>query len=81
MEGWRGGASSVNQAEDCVGKLRNGEVRYPLCNYRVVNPGLDAAQFDSFDSDDEATDPIEDEHHALCLLWLCVCQTAFSGSL
>ena len=37
----------------------------PLCNYRVVNPGLDAAQFDSFDSDDEATDPIEDEHHAI----------------
>ena len=37
----------------------------PLCNYRVVNPGLDAAQFDSFDSDDEADDPIEDEHHAI----------------
>ena len=36
-----------------------------LCNYRVVNPGLDAAQFDSFDSDDEAADPIEDEHHAI----------------
>ena len=38
----------------------------PLCNYRVVNPGLDAAQFDSFDSDDGAADPIEDEHHAIC---------------
>ena len=36
-----------------------------LCNYKVVNPGLDAAQFDSFDTDDEATDPIEDEHHAI----------------
>ena len=37
----------------------------PLCNYQVVNPGLDAAHFDSFDSDDEAADPIEDEHHAI----------------
>ena len=37
----------------------------PLCNYRVVNPGLDAAQSDSFDFDDEAADPIEGEHHAI----------------
>ncbi len=27
-----------------------------------MNPGLPAAQFDSFDSDEDADDPIEDEH-------------------
>ena len=37
----------------------------PLCNYRAVNPGLDAAQFDSFDSDDEAADLVEDQHFAI----------------
>ena len=28
-----------------------------------MNPGLPADQFDSFDSDEESTDPVEDEHH------------------
>ena len=46
------------------GTLRENR-NYPLCIYRVVNPGLDAVQFDSFDSDDEAADPIEDEYHAI----------------
>ena len=36
-----------------------------MCNYRVLNPGLPAAQFDSFDSDEDADDPIEDEHHVI----------------
>ena len=44
----------------------------PLCNFRVVNLDLDVAQFDSFDSDDDATDPIEDEYHAF-LLTLAMC--------
>ncbi len=30
----------------------------------MINPGLPAAQFDTFDSDEHADDPIEDEHHA-----------------
>ncbi len=34
-----------------------------MCNHRVLNPGLPAAQFNSFDSDEDADDPIEDEHH------------------
>ena len=37
----------------------------PACNYKIVNPGLDDAYFDSFDSDDDAPDPIEDEHHVI----------------
>ncbi len=36
-----------------------------MCNHRVLNPGLPAAQFDSFDSDEDAADPIEDEHHVI----------------
>ena len=35
----------------------------PACSYKWVNPGLPADQFDSFDSDEESTDPVEDEHH------------------
>ncbi len=51
-----------------------------MCNHRVLNPGLPAAQFDSFDKD--ASDPIRDEHSCyLCLFWLCVCQTAVSDYL
>ena len=34
-------------------------------NHRVLNPGLPAAQFDSFDSDEDADDPIEDDHHVV----------------
>ena len=36
-----------------------------MCNHRVLNLGLPAAQFDSFDSDEDADDPIEDEHHVI----------------
>ena len=38
-----------------------------MCNHRVLNPGLPAAQFDSFDSDEDADidEPIEDEHHVI----------------
>ena len=35
----------------------------PACSYKRVNPGLPADHFDSFDSDEESTDPVEDEHH------------------
>ena len=37
----------------------------PMCPRRIVNPGLPTAQFDSFDSDEEDVDPIEDEHHMI----------------
>ena len=37
----------------------------PACSYKCVNPGLPADQFDSFDSDEESTDPVEDEHHVI----------------
>ncbi len=36
-----------------------------MCNHRVSSPGLSAAQLDSFDSDEDADDPIEDEHHVI----------------
>ncbi len=31
----------------------------------MLNPGFPAAQFDSFDADEDADDPIEDEHHVV----------------
>ena len=37
----------------------------PACSQKCVNPGLPADQFDSFDSDEESTDPVEDEHHVI----------------
>ncbi len=36
-----------------------------MCNHRVLNPGLPADQFDSFDSDEDAEDPIENENHVI----------------
>ncbi len=36
-----------------------------LFYHRVLYPGLPAAPFDSFDSGEDADDPIEDEHHVL----------------
>ena len=37
----------------------------PACSYKCVNPGLPADQFDSFDSVEESTDSVEDEHHVI----------------
>ena len=37
----------------------------PMCIHRVTNPGLPAAQFDSFDSEEESVDPVEDEFHMI----------------
>ena len=36
-----------------------------MCSHRIVNPGLAPENFDSFDSDDESSDPVDDEHHAI----------------
>lgn len=46
----------------------------PMCSHRVKNPGLPAAYFDSFDSDEEGSDPVEDEHHMIfeCSGYVCV---------
>ncbi len=38
---------------------------FQMCNHRVLKPGLPAAQFDTFDSDEDAYDTIEDEHHVM----------------
>lgn len=36
-----------------------------MCTHRIINPGLPPEEFDAFDSDEECSDPIEDEHHAI----------------
>ncbi len=33
-----------------------------MCAHVFMNPGLPEQQFDSFDSDKEVADPVEDEH-------------------
>ena len=47
-----------------------------MCNHHVANPGIPAAWFDSFDSDEDAPDPIEDEHHVIfsCSGYVCARQ-------
>ena len=41
------------------------DITCPMCSHRIINPGLAPEYFDSFDSDDESIDPVEDEHHAI----------------
>ena len=37
----------------------------PMCTHGIINPGLPPEEFDAFDSDEECSNPIEDEHHAI----------------
>ena len=37
----------------------------PVCVGRITNPDIPADCFEAFDSDKDAPDPIEDEHHAI----------------
>ena len=37
----------------------------PMCVGKITNPDVLADCFDAFDSDEDAPDPIEDEHHAI----------------
>ena len=46
-------------------KLERKDRPCPMCSHRIINPGLAPEYFDSFDSDDESSDPVEDEHHAI----------------
>ena len=46
-------------------KLDRKDRTCPMCTHRIINPGLPPEQFDAFDSDDDSSDPIEDEHHAI----------------
>ena len=36
-----------------------------MCSHKIVNPGLAPENFDSFDSDDESSEPVDDEHRAI----------------
>ena len=37
----------------------------PICFFKLKNPGLPPECWDAFDSDDESSGRIEDEHHAI----------------
>ena len=36
-----------------------------MCSHVIANPGLAPENLDSFDSDAESSDPVNDEHHAI----------------
>lgn len=47
-------------------QLRQEDRTCPVCPFHVEKPeGVPDSHFDSYDSDPEASDPIEDEHHAI----------------
>ena len=46
-------------------KLERIDSTCPMCSHRIVNPGLAPECCDSFDPDDESSDPVEDKHHAI----------------
>ena len=46
-------------------KLERTDRTCPMCSHRIINPGLAPEYFDSVVSDDESSDPVEDEHHAI----------------
>ena len=37
----------------------------PICSFKLTNPGLPPECWDAFDSDDENSGDVEDEHHAI----------------
>ena len=36
-----------------------------MCSHRIFIPGLAPESFDSLNADDESSDPVEDDHHAI----------------
>ena len=45
-----------------------------MCPEKISNPGIPAQYFDAFDSDEEACEAVEDEHHMIfdCSGYICV---------
>ena len=48
-----------------TGRHKNIDRSCPASSHKCVNSGLPANRFDSFDSDEESSDPVEDEHHVI----------------
>ena len=46
-------------------KLAKQDRTCPMCSFKLTNPGLAPECWDAFDSDDECSAHIEDEHHAI----------------
>ena len=46
-------------------KLPKQEKTCPICSFKLTNPGLPPECWDAFDSDDENSGDVEDEHHAI----------------
>ena len=46
-------------------KLAKQDRTCPMCFFKLTNPGIAFECWDAFDSDDESTGHVEDEHHAI----------------
>ena len=46
-------------------KLAKQDRTCPTCFYKLTNPGIAPESWDAFDSNDESSGHIEDEHHAI----------------
>ena len=46
-------------------KLAKQDRTCPMCFFKITNPGIAPECWDAFDSDDESSGHIEDEHHAI----------------
>ena len=46
-------------------KLPKQDRTCPICSFKLTNPGLPPECWDAFDTDDESSGHIEDEHHAI----------------
>ena len=47
-----------------TGTARN-DRKCPMCPEKITNPGIPAQHFDAFDTEEEACEAVEDEHHML----------------
>ena len=62
---FRTGSHKINIETGRHRKQDRKDRRCPMCTHRIINLGLPPEEFDAFDSDEERSDPIEDEHHAI----------------
>ena len=82
---FRTGSHWLNVERGRFRKIEHDKRTCAMCVHKVTNPGLPPEYFDSFDSDEDAPDPVEDELHAIfhCSAYNSTrsrFQTIFSGN-
>ena len=62
---YRTGSHWLHIETGCHKRLAKQDRTCPMCFYKLTNPGIAPECWDGFDSDDESSGHIEDEHHAI----------------